>query len=90
LYFQAGVEVRGKPPGWGREQQDLWTATKYHQPSDELDETWDLSGAVENAQLGFWVGAAAAEARELPRWRAGDEFEERRRRALQAVQSEPE
>jgi hypothetical protein len=85
LYFRSGVEVRGKPEGWGREQQERWTATHYHQPSDEIDHSWDFSGMVEDAQLGFWVGAAAAEAREMPSWRAGDEFEARRMDALRAI-----
>ncbi len=85
LYFRSGVEVRGKPAGWGREQLEQWTATRYHQPSDELDASWDLSGAVEDAQLGFLVGAAAAEADGMPSWRAGDEFEATRRAALEAA-----
>jgi Zn-dependent M28 family amino/carboxypeptidase len=85
LYLRSGVEVRGKPPGWGREQLERWTATRYHQPSDELDASWDLTGAVEDAQLGFLVGAAAAEADEMPSWRSGDEFEATRKAALEAV-----
>lgn len=82
LYFKAGVDVREKPQGWGREQQERWTATQYHQASDEIDASWDLSGAVEDAQLGFWVSAAVAEADALPAWRPGDEFEAKRKAAL--------
>jgi hypothetical protein len=85
LYLRSGVEVRGKPAGWGREQLELWTATHYHQPSDELDASWDLTGAVEDAQLGFLVGAAAAEADAMPSWRPGDEFEATRKAALEAA-----
>jgi len=85
LYFRSGVDVIGKPEGWGREQRIRWETTRYHQPSDELDASWDLSGAVEDAALAFWVGAAAAEADEMPRWRAGDEFEASRARALEAA-----
>ncbi len=85
LYFESGVEVRGKPDGWGREARERWTATQYHQASDEIDASWDLSGAVEDATLGFWVGAAAAEAPAMPTWRAGDEFEATRLEALKAV-----
>jgi len=85
LYFRSGIEVVGKPEGFGREQEERWIATHYHQPSDELDASWDFSGAVENAQLGFWVAAAAAEARALPTWRPGDEFEAKRTEALRAA-----
>jgi Zn-dependent M28 family amino/carboxypeptidase len=82
LYFHSGVDVIGKPAGWGREQNERWVATHYHQPSDQLDDTWDLSGAVEDAQLGFWVGAAVAEENAMPTWRSGDEFEAIRNAAL--------
>ena len=88
LYFKAGIDVRGKPPGWGSEQQERWIATQYHQPSDEIDASWDLSGAVEDAQLGFWVSAAVAEADALPAWRPGDEFEAKRHAALGAARGD--
>jgi Zn-dependent M28 family amino/carboxypeptidase len=84
LYFKSGVDVIGKPPGWGRAVKEEWTATRYHQPSDELDASWDLAGAVQDATLGFWVAASAAERREAQAWRAGDEFEAVRRAALAA------
>jgi Zn-dependent M28 family amino/carboxypeptidase len=85
LYFRSGLDVIGRPEGWGRERRLEYEAQRYHQPSDELDESWDLSGAAEDATLGFWVAAAVAEERALPVWRAGDEFEARRREALRAV-----
>jgi hypothetical protein len=85
LYFRSGALVRGRPADWGREQLELWTATHYHQPSDELELSWDLSGAVEDAQLGFLVGAAAAEADAMAIWRPGDEFEATRKAALDAA-----
>ncbi len=85
LYFKAGVDVIGKPPGWGKQMREQWEATQYHQPSDEIDASWDLAGAEEDARLGFWVGAAVAEQRALPTWRDGDEFAARRREALRAL-----
>ena len=87
LYFRSGVDIAGKPEGWGREQRIAFERERYHQPSDELDPSWswDLTGAVEDATLGFWVALAAAEARELPTWRKGDEFEARRLEALRAL-----
>ncbi len=81
-YVKSGTDVIGKPPGFGREQQELYVKTDYHQPSDELRETWDLSGAVEDAKLAFWLGCRVADAPELPRWNKGDEFEAARLKAL--------
>jgi Zn-dependent M28 family amino/carboxypeptidase len=81
-YVKHGTDVIGKPPGWGREQQEAFEATHYHQPSDELRDDWDFAGAVEDAQLLFWLGVKVANADPLPAWRAGDEFEAARKKAL--------
>ena len=81
-YVEAGTEVVGKPPGWGRARQKEWEAAHYHQPTDDLTSDWDLSGAVEDAQLLFHLGVKVAEAPLAPAWRPGDEFEAARQKAL--------
>jgi Zn-dependent M28 family amino/carboxypeptidase len=81
-YLKSGTEVIGKPEGWGREQAELYTKTDYHQPSDEYRDSWDLAGAVEDAQLCFYLGAAVADAAAMPEWTPGDEFEAARKKAL--------
>jgi Zn-dependent M28 family amino/carboxypeptidase len=81
-YFDDGVEVVGKPEGWGRAQQEKYEATDYHQPSDELRPDWDLSGAIEDTQLCFYLGAKVANDPRLPAWNPGDEFEAARKKAL--------
>jgi Zn-dependent M28 family amino/carboxypeptidase len=82
VYFDAGTEFDGHPPGWGMEQIEKWEKTDYHQPSDEFDPTWDLSGAVLDAQLQFLVGLQIANAPAMPVWNPGDEFEAARKKAL--------
>jgi Zn-dependent M28 family amino/carboxypeptidase len=84
--ISSGIDVVGKPEGWGRARVDEWIAKHYHQPSDELGEDWDFSGMVEDARLGFLAGLRIAEAQEMPRWKPGDEFEAARRRALDSLQ----
>ncbi|HEY7574581.1 MAG TPA: M28 family peptidase [Thermoanaerobaculia bacterium] len=81
-YFDNGTDIIGKPPGWGKEQIEKWEATHYHQPSDEWRPDWDLSGAVEDVRLDFFLGAAVANADAMPAWNAGDEFEAARKKAL--------
>jgi hypothetical protein len=39
-----------------------------------VDPTWNWDGMVEDAQLGFLVGYAVAQAERRPEWRPGDEF----------------
>lgn len=81
-YFDDGVEVIGKPEGWGKAQQEKYTANDYHQPSDEIKPDWDLAGAVEDTQLCFYLGAKVANDPKLPAWNPGDEFEAARKKAL--------
>ena len=81
-YFDGGTDIIGKPKGWGKEQQEAFEARDYHQVSDELRPEWDFSGAVEDAQLLFYLGVKVANATALPAWRPGDEFEAARKKAL--------
>jgi Zn-dependent M28 family amino/carboxypeptidase len=84
-YLDGGVDYLGRPEGWGEETLRAWDETHYHQPSDEWRDDYDLAGMVEDARLLFHAGAFVANARELPRWRPGDEFEAARQDALRAV-----
>ena len=81
-YLKMGTEVIGKPAGWGREQIEAYERNDYHQPSDELRDSWDFSGAVEDAQLAFFLGVRVANADAAPVWNKGDEFEAARLKAL--------
>ena len=81
-YLEAGTDVRGRPLGWGREQRQAWEDAHYHQPSDDLTPEWEVSGAMEDAQLVFLLGLKVANAPLAPSWRPGDEFEAARKKAL--------
>jgi Zn-dependent M28 family amino/carboxypeptidase len=81
-YIHSGMDYIGHPPGWGKQQSEQWEATHYHQPSDELTEDWDLSGAVQDVQLCFHLGYQVAQAKAMPEWQKGDEFESARKKAL--------
>ncbi len=82
VYLHSGINVIGKPDGWGKEQLDEWVEKIYHQPSDEYSEDWDLSGAIEDTRLLFHVGRRVADANEMPKWTPGDEFEAARMKAI--------
>jgi Zn-dependent M28 family amino/carboxypeptidase len=81
-YFSSGLDFVGRPEGWGLRQREAWEGQHYHHASDELRPEWDWSGAVEDTQLYFLLGAHVARAPGLPRWTPGDEFEAARREAL--------
>jgi len=81
-YFDSGTDVIGKPAGWGTKKIEEWEDRDYHQPSDEISSEWDLSGAVEDVRLDFWLGTKVAGAERMPEWNKGDEFEAARKKAL--------
>ena len=70
----AGVDVVGKPAGWGRKASEDYREHRYHQPSDEFNPSWDWSEGQQMAQLGFWLGWDVANAPAMPNWVPGDEF----------------
>ncbi len=82
LYFKAGTDFRGHEAEWGKQMEDGWRGTRYHQPSDQVYDAWDYEGMAEDARLAFYVGLSVAEADELPGWMPGDEFEAVRKEAL--------
>jgi Zn-dependent M28 family amino/carboxypeptidase len=85
VYLNPGTDFRGRPQGWGKAAIETWEATQYHQPSDRLTPDWNFDGMIEDAQLGFHLGVALAQADQMPTWNHGDEFEAARQRALAAA-----
>jgi hypothetical protein len=85
VYGRGGPAYLGRPPEWGREQREIYEKRHYHQPSDQYDGSWDLAGAVEDADLLVRVGLRIANDPRLPTWKPGDEFEAARRKALDQV-----
>ncbi len=86
-YFDNGTEVIGKPAGWGTKKIEEWESTRYHQPSDELTDDWDFSGAIEDTRLGFFLGVEVANADAMPQWVPGDEFEAVRKKAIAKLEA---
>ena len=78
----AGVEFLDKPEGYGQQKRDEWLMKDYHQPSDEVKDWWDLSGAVEDGRLFFAVGYRVANAAKYPEWSPGNEFKAARDKML--------
>ncbi len=86
VYLDTGTDFVDREPEWGREQIEAWEAVHYHQPSDEVEEGWNLEGMVDDAMLGFRIGLHVAQQDALPAWNAGDEFEAARLAALAALE----
>jgi Zn-dependent M28 family amino/carboxypeptidase len=84
-----GVEFIGKPDGWGLEQRRIYTAERYHKPADKIQPEWDMSGAVEDAQLYFLIGYRVANDSHMPEWKPGAEFKAIRDASLKAAGMAP-
>jgi len=69
-----GDDYLGRPSGWGLKQSEDYTAHRYHQPSDEYRPDFDLTGAVQLAQIVYRFGASIANAESVPTWNADAEF----------------
>ena len=80
----AGTDYVGHTPEWGKEQDDDYTAHRYHQPSDEYRPDFDLRGAAQLADLVLGFGTVLANAPTVPTWNATAEF--RRHAAPNAAQ----
>ncbi len=78
VYPDTGTVYVGKPPEFARQKRDEYTKNDYHQPSDEVKNDWDFSGAVDDANLLFLVGLRVAEGDKFPEWKPGTEFKARR------------
>jgi Zn-dependent M28 family amino/carboxypeptidase len=78
LYTGAGKDVIGRPPEFGQQKKDEFVAKHYHQPSDEVNPAWDLSGGAEDVQLLFEIGYKVANGDKYPEWKPGTEFKAKR------------
>src|SRR5436190_2789548 len=78
LHAARGIEIIGKPPEYGKQKRDEFVAKHYHQPSDEVDPGWDLSGAVQDVQLLFEVDYQVANGDKFLEWKTGSEFKAKR------------
>ncbi len=84
FYAEAGVEVVGKPAGYGMTKRDEYTAKRYHAPQDEIQPDWELSGGVQDLHLLLTMGYRVGNAARAPEWRAGNEFRAAREASLAA------
>ncbi|MGH9813301.1 MAG: M28 family metallopeptidase, partial [Candidatus Acidiferrales bacterium] len=74
LYFDNGLEVIGKPEGYGKQKADEYVANDYHQPSDEIKPDWDWRGAEQMAEYLFAIGWEVTNSGRWYEWSPTAEF----------------
>lgn len=86
-YLDGGVEIIGKPEGWGKARIREYTEQHYHQPSDELTDEWVFDGMVADTRFALLTTYLIAQADEMQSWNPGDEFEALRAEALRSLET---
>jgi len=75
VFVVAGTEA-ADPKVNGKKITDDWVATRYHSPSDDMNQPMDLDAAVQFMQLNFLLGYDVAQEPQRPTWNPGDFFGE--------------
>ena len=87
IFPSNGLSLVGKSADYGKQKDDEYFERDYHQVSDEIKPDWDLSGAVEDAQLLLQVGFRVAQTEKFPEWKPDAEFKARRDKMLKQKKS---
>lgn len=74
IYAENGPDHREKGKDYGKTQEEEYVATRYHKPSDEYNDSWDLRGVALDAQLFLMVGRRLASETTFPEWNETSEF----------------
>jgi Zn-dependent M28 family amino/carboxypeptidase len=87
LYTDSGINYEGKDSAFSKQKRDEYTNKDYHKVSDEIKTDWDLTGAVDDAQLLTMVGYRVAQGDRYPEWKAGSEFKAKRDEMMRGAAS---
>ncbi|MDH5589370.1 MAG: M28 family peptidase, partial [Gemmatimonadota bacterium] len=82
LYIEHGRDFRGRPKGWGDETMEVYTAVRYHAPSDEFSDEFVFDGAVQQGTLVLLTALDVANDDSWPDWHEGQEFKAARDRMM--------
>ena len=74
ISVERGWLFAGHDAAYGEKLFNEFNDRHYHQPSDEFDPNWDLSGAVQEGELVLRLTEAVSNAPEMPRLKPGERF----------------
>lgn len=74
LTADGGVDDLTRGVAYGKQKHDDFTALRYHQPADEYDSTWDLTGGLQDVELVYAIGEKLVGSHAWPNWKPGSEF----------------
>ena len=74
LYADGGVDINDGGLEVGSKMSKDYTQYHYHQPSDEYQDSWDLSGFKDHLEITRNMVLRLANSEEWPEWYEGNEF----------------
>jgi Zn-dependent M28 family amino/carboxypeptidase len=78
ISLKEGNDFVGRPQGWGEEQFRAYNTAHYHQPSDELRDSWDFRGLIQETEIAMAIGRRIADMQAMPKFNPDDEFARRK------------
>jgi Zn-dependent M28 family amino/carboxypeptidase len=74
ISFRSGEDLVKGGVAAGKAASEAYTRDRYHQPADEFNPNWDLTGMAQDLAIVYDLGRELANSREWPEWKAGSEF----------------
>jgi len=74
ISLKEGDDYVGHSKDWGEQQFRAYNTAHYHQPSDEMSDSWDYRGMIQEAEIALAIGRRIADMPEKPQFNPGDEF----------------
>jgi len=74
ISLKEGDDYVGHTKEWGEQQFRAYNTAHYHQPSDEMSDSWNYSGMIQEAEIALAIGTRIANAPAKPEFNPGDEF----------------
>ena len=74
ISLKEGSDYVGRSKEWGEEQFRAYNSAHYHQPSDEMRDTWDFRALIQSAEIALAIGRKISDLPEKPRFNPDDEF----------------
>jgi Zn-dependent M28 family amino/carboxypeptidase len=74
LYAESGSDYTGENAESAAAHAESYTAERYHKPSDEIQDWFNLEGAVQDLRLYFEIAQELGNSTAFPNWYEGNEF----------------
>nr|WP_240609505.1 M28 family metallopeptidase [Phenylobacterium deserti] len=78
LSIESGEDLVKGGKAAGEAAAKAYTEARYHQPADEFDASWDLTGLAQEVTIAYDLGRELANSRTWPEWKRGAEFKAER------------